>query len=116
MPSRVLVTGAAGFIGSHLVDRLPAVLAAVDYTEQAPDAFEIIDLRGSASTPLRRLIELLASAVGVDVQLDVKPRQAGDVLRTHADVGKAHKLLGYAPSVGVEEGIPRFVDWMRTNT
>jgi UDP-glucuronate 4-epimerase len=32
---------------------------------------------------------------------------------TYADVSKAHKLIGYDPKVRVEEGLKRFIDWMR---
>jgi UDP-glucuronate 4-epimerase len=39
--------------------------------------------------------------------------QPGDVTRTCADISKARRLLGYAPSTTVEEGIPRFVRWFK---
>ena len=34
-------------------------------------------------------------------------------LLTHADIGKARKVLGYEPKVHVEVGMRRFVEWMR---
>ena len=40
--------------------------------------------------------------------------QPGDVLRTFADVSRARALLGYQPTTPVEEGIPRFAEWIRT--
>jgi UDP-glucuronate 4-epimerase len=38
--------------------------------------------------------------------------QPGDVLRTHADVRKAAHLLGYSPKTRIEDGIPRFAEWL----
>ncbi len=96
-------------------DILEGVVAAVDRTRTHPDEFEIINLGESRTTELRRLIELLADALGVKPEIERLPMQPGDVRRTYADVTKARKLLGYDPSVPVEEGIPRFVAWLKEN-
>ena len=37
--------------------------------------------------------------------------QPGDVTITFADVDHARDLIGYQPSVDMEEGVRRFVDW-----
>ena len=34
-------------------------------------------------------------------------------LLTHADIGTARKVLGYEPKVQVQEGMMKFVEWMR---
>jgi UDP-glucuronate 4-epimerase len=39
--------------------------------------------------------------------------QPGDVPLTYADISKAQKMLGYAPRVKIEQGIPLFVEWFR---
>ena len=36
-----------------------------------------------------------------------------DVPITFADISKARARLGYAPTVGIDEGIARFVAWFR---
>jgi UDP-glucuronate 4-epimerase len=94
-------------------DILQGVVAAMEYTGQVPGACEIVNLGGNRTTTLRRLIELLAAALGVTPRLDRRPPQPGDVERTFADISRAGQLLGYAPTVTPEEGIPRFVAWLR---
>ena len=94
-------------------DITSGVLAAVDRTARVPGECEVINLGGNRSVSLKRLIELLAAAVGSEARLDVQQVQPGDVVRTCADITKASKLLGYYPSVSIDEGIPRFVEWMR---
>jgi nucleoside-diphosphate-sugar epimerase len=37
------------------------------------------------------------------------------MLRTHADVALAGRELGYAPRVGIAEGVARFVGWWRAS-
>ncbi len=94
-------------------DILAGVVAAMARTRSNPGEFEIINLGESRTTELRRLIELIAAAVGVEPRIEHLPMQPGDVRRTFADVSKARKLLGYTPSMTVEEGIPRFVAWLK---
>jgi UDP-glucuronate 4-epimerase len=51
--------------------------------------------------------------MGVEPEVEVLPEQPGDVGQTYADVSRARRLLGYGPSVSIEEGIERFVAWFR---
>jgi UDP-glucuronate 4-epimerase len=93
-------------------DILQGVLAAVDRTGSAPGEFELINLGESRTTSLHRLIELIASAVGREPRIIQKPQQPGDARRTWADVSLAAQLLDYRPTTLVDEGIPRFIDWL----
>ena len=92
-------------------DIVDGVVAAVDRTRDAPREFEIVNLGGSRTTRLDRLIELIAQALDIEPEIRRLPMQPGDVRRTYADVEKAHRLLGYSPATPIEEGIPRFVRW-----
>lgn len=96
---------------TYVDDIVRGVLGAVEYTGRNPGAFEIVNLGGSRTTALRRLVELLAGSLGVTPRLDRLPPQPGDVTRTFADVGKARRLLGYTPTTPIETGIPLFVEW-----
>ena len=78
-----------------------------------PAGFEIINLGGSEAVSLRELVKLIEQAVGRPATIRWLPAQPGDVPLTHADISKAKRLLGYAPEVSINQGIPRFVDWFR---
>ena len=75
--------------------------------------FEIFNLGESQPVKLSRLIELLEMSLGKKAIIDRQLPQPGDVPITFADISKARKLLGYSPSVKIEQGIPLFVDWFR---
>jgi len=45
-----------------------------------------------------------------------KDERAGDVKDSQADITKAKTLLGYAPIVGLEEGLKRTLEWCRTES
>ena len=96
---------------TYVDDIVAGTLAALD----AAAPFEIVNLGGSRTTTLARLIELVARALGVEPRVEELPLQPGDVPITFADVSKAKRLWGWEPRVPIEEGIVRFVEWFRAN-
>lgn len=76
--------------------------------------YEIVNLGNSSPVSLRELVDLLGETLGIPPQVTWLPMQAGDVDRTFADVSKAERLLGYAPSTPLPEGLARFTAWART--
>lgn len=95
-------------------DIIQGVLGAIDRTARVPNDFQIVNLGESQTTTLTRLVELIGNALGVEPRLERLPMQPGDVRRTFADVARARELLGYRPTTPVEVGIPRFVEWLKS--
>lgn len=75
--------------------------------------FEIFNLGEAQTVSLRELIRLLELALEQKAEIDWRPDQPGDVPITFADISKARRMLGYNPSVKIEEGIPQFIRWFR---
>lgn len=96
-------------------DIVNGVVAAIDYTGRDATGFEIINLGGNRTTSLLRLVGLISEALGVRPGIERHDNQPGDVVRTYADVAKARRLLGFVPRVAIEDGIPRFVHWLKTH-
>lgn len=74
--------------------------------------YGIYNLGESHPVELRRLIAVIGEATGRDPVTVDCPAQPGDVDITYADITAA-QALGYRPSTTIEEGIRRFVAWMR---
>lgn len=88
----------------------------IDGVEAAVDrdlGFEIINLGESRTTTLAELVRIIEKHLGKKAVLKKQPMQAGDVLRTCADVSKARRLLDYNPSTTVDQGVKQFVEWYR---
>ncbi len=94
---------------TYVDDIVDGVVAVLDL---AP-TFEIVNLGGSETTRLIDLVHGIARELGVEPTIEWLPEQPGDVPITYADVGKARKLLGYAPKVAIPEGLERYVAWYR---
>lgn len=100
---------------TYVDDIVQGVEGAIRLATSRPGVFEIVNLGESETVTLERLVQLLASAMGVEPVLERLPMQPGDVERTCADITRARTLLGYDPRTRIEEGIPRFVEWFRSS-
>ncbi|MFH1085478.1 MAG: NAD-dependent epimerase/dehydratase family protein [Chloroflexota bacterium] len=58
-------------------------------------------------------IQIIEGLLGRKALIARKPRRLGDQLRTHADIAKARRLLGYDPRTTPREGLAREVAWYR---
>src|SRR3989441_6641715 len=92
---------------TYITDIIDGLLRAIERVQ----GYEIINLGGSHTTLLSDLIALLEKNLDLKAIVEEEPGQPGDVIATYADVEKARRLLGYEPTVTVDEGIRRFVEW-----
>ena len=100
---------------TYVADVIDGIEKALAWTAaQPPGAFEIFNLGEHTTTSLARLVELIAAELDVRPRFKYLPNQPGDVQRTFADISKARDILGYDPHTTMEEGIRRFVEWLRT--
>ncbi|MFQ5441293.1 MAG: NAD-dependent epimerase/dehydratase family protein [Thermodesulfobacteriota bacterium] len=76
-----------------------------------PSVYEIINLGGSRTVEVKRLIAVIEENLGKKAEIDELPPMPGDVPITYADTGKAERLLGFTASVRIEEGVRRYVEW-----
>jgi nucleoside-diphosphate-sugar epimerase len=75
---------------------------------------EVINVATSGRVSLNELFNAIKTLVNSNVEPKYGPPRAGDVRDSQADIGKAKRLLGYAPSVSFEEGLANTVEWYRS--
>lgn len=97
---------------TYVEDIIQGVLSAAAYTEKS--TYEVFNLGGSATTTLNELIALIEKTLGKQAVINQMPDQPGDVPLTYADVDKAKNLLGYSPHTPISEGIPKYVNWLKS--
>jgi UDP-glucose 4-epimerase len=74
----------------------------------------VLHAASGVETPVKDLADLCRQAAGVpDHPIEFRPKRAGEVGRNFASYDLANQLLGYAPSVAREDGIPRTWKWFQ---
>ena len=77
--------------------------------------YETINLGYGSPAVLNDVIRMIEKAVGKPVRIEHQERQPSDPMITWANISRAQSLLGWAPTVGIQEGIRRTVEWYMEN-
>ncbi|MEJ5138041.1 MULTISPECIES: NAD-dependent epimerase [Acinetobacter] len=80
-------------------------------TSHAP--FRIFNIGNNNPVKLIEYIHAIEKALGKEAILELLPLQPGDVPDTFADSSALEQMVGYKPSVSVDDGVKQFVDWYR---
>jgi UDP-glucuronate 4-epimerase len=90
-----------------------------DWSGDAPDSasstapYRLYNIGNHQPVELMHYIEVLEDCLGKKAVKNMLPMQPGDVQATYADVDELVKAIDYKPTMSVEEGMARFVDWYR---
>jgi nucleoside-diphosphate-sugar epimerase len=76
-----------------------------------PVGYEIINLGGHEVIKINELIHLLESLTGRKANVQYRPSHPADLATNWADTSKAHRMLGWEPTVVLNEGVSRLVSW-----
>ena len=73
----------------------------------------VYNLGNHQSEDLERFIQVIENTLGRKAIREMLPMQPGDVPATYADIAAAQRDFGFQPATGIDQGIPRFVEWYR---
>ncbi len=90
-------------------NRVGLDLAQDTLSRHAP--FRIVNVGGGQPVELMTFVETVERAVGRPAVRNMLPMQMGDVPRTYASPDLLEALTGFKPTMAVEEGVARFVEW-----
>jgi len=94
---------------TFVTDTAAGIVLALDH----PLGYEVINLGCGEPVLLADFITKMETEAGRKTSLTHAPMQDADVAYTNANIDKARRLLGYAPTVAVDEGIAAFWVWYR---
>jgi nucleoside-diphosphate-sugar epimerase len=95
---------------TYIANVVDGVLRACDAPKAAG---EVINVATGGRISLNDLWSTMARIVGTEIKPIYAEPRAGDVKDSQADITKARNLLGYLPTVLLEEGLRRTLEWAR---
>jgi UDP-glucuronate 4-epimerase len=94
---------------TYIDDIVGGTLAAIDLGA----SYEIFNLGNNRPVSLLHLVGCIEKALGKTALKQMLPMQPGEVIETFADIEKSQRLLQFQPTVSLEEGILRFMEWFK---
>lgn len=125
-------TGAAAIFASRLLNGQPPLifedgLQSRDFTsvadvvqanlralESEAANYQAINVGTGIATPIVKVARMLAEGLGLTLEPQIVGKyREGDIRHCVADITRARTLLGYEPTVRLEDGIPVLLEWVK---
>lgn len=74
---------------------------------------QVLNVAGGTSMTIDELVAALNRILGTDLEPEHTEARPGDIRHSRADVTRVREVLGWEPTVGVEEGLRRTVEHFR---
>jgi CDP-glucose 4,6-dehydratase len=99
----------------YVQDAVSAYLAIADGLRREEVRGEAFNAGGGSPHPVREVVEIVARLAGTGVEPDIRGEgnPEGEIDRQWVDPSKIRDMLGWEPSVGLEEGLRRTIEWYR---
>lgn len=75
--------------------------------------YKIYNIGNNNPVSLMKFITTLEKEIGIEAKKKYQEMQAGDVLRTYADVTDLENDIDFKPSTTIEKGLSEFVSWYK---
>jgi UDP-glucuronate 4-epimerase len=79
----------------------------------SPAPGDVFNVAGGSNVSVNQTLDVLSALSGRTLKIDYQDTVAGDVFRTGGDTTKIESVLGWRPTVTIEEGLERHLDWGR---
>ncbi|MBM3289932.1 MAG: NAD-dependent epimerase/dehydratase family protein, partial [Candidatus Hydrogenedentes bacterium] len=93
---------------TYIDNVVDAIVRAMDAPGPANGAYNVAC--GSSTTVLE-LVRMINDIMGTNIEPAFAPARPGEIPWSLADIAKARAAFGYAPAIGVREGLARTVEW-----
>jgi len=94
---------------TYVGDAVDGLLAALLHFDDC--AGEIFNIGTDVTHTTGEAITTVQDVIGKPAIIEPAPPRPGDQLKTHANIGKARRLLDYNPSTSLRDGVAEMVQW-----
>ena len=76
--------------------------------------YKLYNIGNHNPVDLKEFVSIIEERLGKKAIIEYLPMQQGDMLETYASVDELVDKVGFAPKVGIREGLTKFVDWYKS--
>lgn len=96
---------------TYIDDVVDAVYKIISKNLRKKKLHQIYNVASGKSEKLSKLINIIEKRLGKKAKKELLPIQKGDIIRTSANIKKIKKDYKYQPSINIEVGLSKFINW-----
>jgi nucleoside-diphosphate-sugar epimerase len=97
---------------TYIDDCVQGIIQAFEQRNQSIG--QTFNIGGGEEVTVNQVLEILEQLTGKSARLTFGPRRPGDQRRTVANIDKARRLLKYAPTTSVMDGLRAQLEWQKS--
>lgn len=99
---------------TYIADIVEGIISLIRFSPDGKVPYQILNIGNGKPVGLMEFINCLEKELGEKAILNYMDMQPGDVAQTYSDTSALNALTGYAPKVGIQEGVKKFVQWYKS--
>lgn len=96
---------------TYIDDVVNAVYKIISKNLKKKKLHQIYNIASGKSEKLSKLIRIIEKRLGKKAKKKFLPIQKGDIIKTSADITKIKKDYKYQPSINIDVGLTKFINW-----
>lgn len=74
----------------------------------------VLNIGNTKSENLMDFVRIIETELDKKADIEFLPMQPGDIAETYSDIDETTRLTGFEPTVSIEQGVPKFIDWYKS--
>lgn len=96
---------------THIDDTINGITSVINQFENPNVKNQTFNIASGKGVSIYNVAQIIKREMKAEVNINVKRNRTGEVVRYVADITKAREVLGFNPTVDIEEGIKRSIEW-----
>ena len=89
------------------------IVRGIEHALKEKEGLTIVNLGNSSPCTVTELVGKLGKVLDIEPRVRPVDRPVGEMDVTFADIGKAHKLWGWRPTIALDDGLRDFAAWIK---
>lgn len=98
---------------TYIDDVVESVVRLIEKPPEPQPRWQLYNVGNSNPVALKDYVAMIEGILGKTAQVELLPRQPGDVEQTFADCQPLADRVGYSPQTPLQQGLQQFLDWYR---
>tara|TARA_B100001059_G_C17813817_1_gene573884 strand:- start:479 stop:1447 length:969 start_codon:yes stop_codon:yes gene_type:complete len=96
---------------TYIDDIVKGIYSVIKKPSKKQIPFNVFNIGNGNSRQLKDYVSLIEKLLNKKAKLRKLPLQKGDVIKTHSDISLINNFTGYKPTVEIEDGVEKFINW-----
>ena len=98
---------------TYVDDIVDGIYSLINKQSKKTTPYEIFNIGNGTSKKLLDYLKYIEKSLKKISKTKKLPLQVGDVVKTHSDINKLKKYIGYRPKTNIKIGIEKFIEWYK---